>query len=260
MRWIDGRRRIWPLLLLVLMTDCGATGLAQQTPPPAPPAPSTDVQSPTASMPAVPAAPRSTVTPRFMVVLDAAHGGSDTGARFSSGLLEKDITLSFSVRLRSTLSAHGIGVITSREADGNLSSTARAEIANGATASACILIHATATGSGVHLYTSSLAPGPLAKFMPWQTAQSAYVTQSLKLSSEIDSALAHAEIPVTLGRTSLQPMDSFACPTVAVEIAPLQEGATTRGKDISDIGYQKSVIDALTAAIDQWRNDWRQQP
>ncbi len=211
-------------------------------------------------MPAVPGAPQANVGPRFIVVLDAAHGGTDTGTRFSSGQLEKDVTLGLSVRLRSTLSAHGVGVVTTRESDGAVSSTARAEVANGATAAACILIHATATGSGVHLYTSSLAPTQLTKFMPWQTAQSAYVTQSLKLSSEIDSALAHAEIPVTLGRTALQPMDSFACPTVAVEVAPLQEGATTHGKDIADIGYQKSVIDALTAAIDQWRNDWRQQP
>lgn len=200
------------------------------------------------------------MTPQFLVVLDAAHGGTSTGARFSSGALEKDINLNFSVRLRSTLSAHGIGVVITRDSDQDIPSTARAETANGASAAACILIHATATGSGVHLYTSSLAPTPLTKFMPWQTAQSAYVTQSLKLSSEIDSALAHAEIPVTLGRTSLQPMDSFACPTVAVEIAPLQEGATTKGKDISDTGYQKSLVDALTAAIDQWRNDWRQQP
>jgi N-acetylmuramoyl-L-alanine amidase len=233
-----------------------AVGLGQQAPPDSGGA----VQSAAPSMPVVPSAPRATVTPRFIVVLDAAHGGTDTGARFGDGTLEKDVTLSFSVWLRSTLSAHGVGVVTTREADGNFSSTEQAEIANGANAAACILIHATATGSGVHLYTSSLAPGPLTKFMPWQTAQSAYVAQSLKLSSEIDSALAHAAIPVTLGRTSLQPMDSFACPAVAVEIAPLQEGATTKGKDISDIGYRKSVIDALTAAMDQWRNDWRQQP
>ena len=239
------------------MLLCCAAGLAQQAAPPA--APTAIAPSQTGSMPAVPTAPRATVAPRFLVVLDAAHGGSDIGARISSSLIEKDITLNLSVLLRSTLSAHGIGVVTTRESDENLTPTARAEVANGASAAACILIHATATGSGVHLYTSSLAPTPLAKFMPWQTAQSAYVTQSLKLSSEIDSALAHAEIPVTLGRTSLQPMDSFACPTVAVEVAPLQSGATTNGKLISDAGYQKSIVDALTAAIEQWRNDWRQQ-
>ena len=94
------------------------------------------------------------MTPQFLVVLDAAHGGTSTGARFSSGALEKDINLNFSVRLRSTLSAHGIGVVITRDIDQDIPSTARAETANGASAAACILIHATATGSGVHLYTS----------------------------------------------------------------------------------------------------------
>jgi len=96
--------------------------------------------------------------------------------------------------------------------------------------------------------------------MPWQTAQSAYVTQSLKLSSEIDSALAHAEIPVTLGRTFLQPMDSLTCPAVAVEVAPLMASASTKATPLSDTAYQRSILDALAAALDEWRNDWRQQP
>ncbi len=29
--------------------------------------------------------------------------------------------------------------------------------------------------------------------------------------------MTHAEIPVTLGRTALQPLDSFTCPAVVVE-------------------------------------------
>ncbi|MBV8631559.1 MAG: N-acetylmuramoyl-L-alanine amidase [Silvibacterium sp.] len=193
-------------------------------------------------------------------MLDAAHGGNDTGARLSDQVLEKDFTLSLSARLRSMLAAHGIGVTTTRDSDVNPTPPARAEAANRTPASACILIHATGTGSGVHLYTSSLAPTPLSRFMPWQTAQSAYVTQSLKLSSEIDSALAHAEIPVTLGRTFLQPMDSLTCPAVAVEVAPLTAGRSTKSTPLSDAAYQRSILDALTAALDEWRTDWRQQP
>ena len=228
----------------------------QATPPPPPPA-----QTP--ALPPVPAAPPAAapqVAPRFLVLLDAAHGGSDTGARLTPTLLEKDLTLDFAGRLRSMLVARGIDISTTRNSDITLSADGRAEIANRTHFAACILIHATATGSGVHLYTSSLAPAPLVKFMPWQTAQSAYVTQSLKLSSDIDSALSHAEIPVTLGRTSLQPMDSFACPTVAFEIAPLQAGTSSKGHPITDVTYQRSILDALVAAIDEWRNDWRQQP
>jgi len=254
MRWTDAALRSC-LTLALLTLPLLAVGQAQQPPPPAP---GTLPQAPPAPSVPTPAVPN--VAPRFLVVLDAAHGGDDTGARITDHLLEKDIALSLSARLRSMLSAHGIGVFTTRDSDMNPSATTRAEAANRNSAAACILIHATATGSGVHLYTSSLAPTPVTRFMPWQTAQSGYVTQSLKLSSEIDSALAHAEIPVMLGRTSLQPMDSFACPAVAIEIAPLTAGASTKATPLSDTAYQRSILDALTAAIDEWRNDWRQQP
>lgn len=199
------------------------------------------------------------VVPQFLVLIDAAHGGRDIGARLTPALLEKDLTLDLSNRFRSMLAAQGIDVRITRDADTALSAVSRAETANSKPSSACIIFHATATGSGVHLYTSSLAPAPLSKFMPWRTAQAAYVTQSLKLSSDVDSALAHAEIPVTLGRTSLQPMDSFACPAVAVEFAPLLGGSSTKASPISDATYQRAILAALSAAIDQWRKDWRQQ-
>lgn len=210
--------------------------------------------------PAVPPAQRAQVQPLYVVVLDAAHGDGDIGAQFSDKLLEKDLTLGFSVRLRQALISHGIQVVATRDADAKISMQTRAETADHALAAACIVLHATATGSGVHLFTSSLAPTAYAKFLPWQTAQSAYITQSLRLSSEISTALGHAAVPVTLGRTSLQPMDSFTCPAVAVEIAPLAGGNTTKATPLTDVSYQNRILDALTAALTQWKNDWRQQP
>src|SRR5271169_932109 len=54
---------------------------------------------------------------RFMVVLDAAHGGDDPGGKLDGGEAEKAFTLAFSVRLRSLLGARGIQVITTREQD-----------------------------------------------------------------------------------------------------------------------------------------------
>jgi N-acetylmuramoyl-L-alanine amidase len=192
-----------------------------------------------------------------VVVLDAAHGGTDTGAHLGSHLEEKDVTLEVATRLRSELQARGIAVVVTRSGDTLIPPIARAETANRARATACVVIHATATGSGAHLYTSSLAPGPKTQPLPWQTAQSAYVTQSLKLESEIDSALAHAQIPLTLGRASVQPMDSLACPAVAVEVAPLVGGHVTNPRDLSDASYQKSIVDALAAAIVSWQSDWK---
>ena len=162
-----------------------------------------------------------TPAPRFAVVIDAAHGGTDSGAHLSDHLLEKDLALTLSVRLRSMLGAHGISVVTTRESDSAIPALNRAETANHVGAAACITLHATTSGSGVHLFTSSLTPVPMTRFLPWETAQGAYAEQSLRLSSEVDSAMTHAEIPVTLGRTALQPLDSFTCPAVVVEFSPL---------------------------------------
>jgi N-acetylmuramoyl-L-alanine amidase len=242
MRWIEGRRSLaMGFILAPLLAG------AQTTPPPPPP-------------PAPPPAQPSVVktAPRFGVVIDAAHGGSDPGARLSEHQLEKDMVLTLSVRLRSTLSAHGIYVVTTRESDNAITALNRAETANHVGAAACIILHATTSGSGVHLFTSSLTQIPLTRFLPWETAQGAYAEQSLRLSSEFDSALTHAEIPVTLGRTALQPLDSFTCPAVAIEVSPLNiSGKVTA---LSDPAYEDRIVAALAAAVEQWQRDWRQQP
>lgn len=258
MRWIRPRAgsRLGYIAALFLALP---TLLAAQTTQ-APPAPIQVPAPPPSTAPGIPPPPPPSVVPAFAILIDAAHGGTDTGARLSSNLLEKNLTLDFFNHLRSMLAARGVQVTVTRTSDITLSAETRAETANSTPFAACILIHATATGSGAHLYTSSLAPTQLQEFLPWQTAQSAYVTKSLKLLSDIDSALAHAQIPVTLGRTSLQPMDSFACPAVAVEIAPLQSGSSIKSKPITDPDYQRTILDALVAALDEWRNEWRQQP
>jgi N-acetylmuramoyl-L-alanine amidase len=222
-----------------------------------PPAPMRQI-SPVPPPPSFPAAANPSVQPRFAVVIDAAHGGPDGGAKLQNNVLEKDITLALGERLRSLLRARGIEVVTTRDADVNLPVLHRAEVSNHARAAACLLLHATATGSGVHLFTSALAQAEPQRVEPWETAQAAYSTQSLKLEAEIDSAFAHAQVPVTLGRASVQPMDNLACPAVAVEVAPLVGGHVTSGRPVTDAAYQTSIVDAIAAALEQWRSDWRQ--
>ena len=96
---------------------------AQQTPPASPPAQAPP--APHAPIPPAPAAP-----PRFLVVLDAAHGGDDLGGHLSSGQYEKNANLALSVRLRSLLGARGIQVVTTRESDQSIDMNRRAAIAN----------------------------------------------------------------------------------------------------------------------------------
>ncbi len=207
-----------------------------------------------AAAPQAPPAPAA----RYVAVLDAAHGGNDAGGQLTSGQQEKAATLSLSVRLRSLLAARGIAVVTTRESDTTLSPDQRAQIANHAGAQLCLSLHASESGSGVHLFVSSLAPAQPARFAPWKTAQAAWVTRSLALAGVLNSALLHAGMNVTLGRTSLPGLDSMTCPTVAVELAPerAQDGSVTSEPD--NPGYQAKVATALAAAVVEFRSEPRQ--
>ena len=237
---------------------------SQQPPIPAPP----PLAPGKPDLPPLPAPPTNhlTVQPAFSVVIDAAHGGSNAGARIGNNLLEKDLTLALAASLRSTLAARGVAVVMTRDSDIDLPLGQRAGIANHALASACLFVHATATGGGVHLFTSSLAPvsappsPPATSMVPWQTAQAAWVARSLRLSSEINSALGQAGIPTILGVASVQPLDNLTCPAVAIEIAPLGASAANKALPISDSKYQQRIVDALAAAMLEWSTDWKQQP
>jgi N-acetylmuramoyl-L-alanine amidase len=217
-------------LLLALCVVFGArTGFAQAPPPP---------------------------PPRFVVALDAAHGGEDSGGH-SGDWTEKSFTLALSVRLRSLLAARGISVVTTRESDVPLSSDRRAEVINHANPQACLSLHASLSGSGIHLFTSSLPPAQPAHFEPWRSAQSASITHSLALAGVLNAALQHAGMTVTLGRTGLPGLDSMTCPAVAVEIAPENTASRPAGESatgsLSDLGYQARVAEALAAAVIEWR-------
>jgi N-acetylmuramoyl-L-alanine amidase len=193
-----------------------------------------------------------------VVVLDAAHGGDDTGGRLNGGQLEKAYTLALSVRLRSLLAARGIQVVTTRESDTTVDPNKRAEIANHAQARACLSLHASQSGSGIHLFASSLAPAQPSRFVAWKTAQAASVTRSLALAGVLNSALLHAGMSVTLGRTTLPALDSMTCPAVAVEIAPERNTQQEISAGLDDKNYQARVASALAAALVEWRGEAHQ--
>jgi N-acetylmuramoyl-L-alanine amidase len=172
-----------------------------------------------------------------------------------------------SVRLRSLLMARGFQVVTTREGNVSLDADARAQIANRAVVGAgagavCLSLHATEMGSGAHLFVSSLEPtGPTGgRFLPWKTAQSAYVSRSLKLAGQVNSALEHVSagggpITATLKRASLPGLDSMTCPAVAIEIAPIRGGDRKVLTEVTDPEYQTQVVEALAAALLEWKTD-----
>jgi N-acetylmuramoyl-L-alanine amidase len=206
----------------------------------------------------VPAQTPPAAPPRFVVVLDPAHGGDDTGGRLVGGEFEKAATLAFSIRLRSLLNARGIPVVTTREADIPLDPDRRAAIANHVRAQACLSLHVSESGSGVHLFTSSLAPTQPSRFTAWKTAQSGWITRSLALAGAVNSALQQTGTNVTLSRTDLLGVDSMTCPAIAIELAPARgaDGSVTGEPD--DPEYQSRIAATLANALLERRMEGRQ--
>jgi N-acetylmuramoyl-L-alanine amidase len=200
---------------------------------------------------------------RSVILLDAAHGGTDPGADLGNKVAEKDVTLAVAAKLRATLAAQGFTVVLTRDSDAAAAITAeqRAETANRSHALACLSLHATRSGSGVHIYTSALQPmaeapdtGTSVPFIAtrWESAQEGFVARSTQLAAGLKSAIADATLPADVRMTTIPPLDNLMCPAVAVEFAPLGPAGNAL-KGAEDSGYQDSAVRALTAALVKWR-------
>ncbi len=221
-----------------------------------------------------PAAPLAPYINHNLIFLDPAHGGPDSGAHLSDRLLEKQVTLSLAEHIRNLLGGNNLSVVLAREADAVAvepaegdqpaaalpppTSDQRAGAANHLHPVACILLHATSSGNGVHIVTSALPPPPdtsidlpsaPVRVIPWESAQTDSIPQSFRLASEIGTAIARANLPVHLSRASVRPIDALTCPAVAIEISPLVSGPT----QVSDPAYQQRVAQAIATALLFWR-------
>lgn len=202
---------------------------------------------------------------RNLVVLDPAHGGPDGGATLAGSAAEKDVTLALASRLRAALGAAGFTILSTRDSDPAtvLTTDQRADIVNRTHPLACLVLHATNAGSGVHIYTSTLpAPAPPDNVadtpppfvpVPWDEAQTASIHESMQLAADLTSALGSANLPATSGRAALRPLDNLTCPAVAVELAPL----VAAGADptaVTDPDYQQRIAATLATALQAVRD------
>jgi N-acetylmuramoyl-L-alanine amidase len=221
------------------------TPVAQASPPQS----TTGTPSPTATTP-TPTAPAPTTTspvpPRFLVMIDPAHGGNDPGAALGDGLFEKDVTLAIARRIRNDLDQRGIAAVLLRDGDASLTVDQRAAAANASRAGMYIAIHADTLGTGVRLYSARLTPQPTTVgFVPWNSAQSPYLDQSHDLIASMMAEFDSRHVRAVLLESGLRPLRNVTKPAIAVEIAPPQ--VTRDG--ITSAVYQQSVASAVAAGI-----------
>jgi N-acetylmuramoyl-L-alanine amidase len=219
--------------------------IAPVTPPA--PAPTTPASAPANIASPVPAtAPAGPPLRNFLVVIDAGHGGDDRGAALSSDFSEKDAALSWARRLLGEFQTHGIPARMIREADVSLSPEQRAAAANLAVPSLYLAVHVTGSGAGVHLFTSPLPAIKPTAFLPWDSAQGAYVETSRVVANALATELLKRNIPA-LNRTSLvAPLNAIAAPALAVELAPPPKGAAAQ---LQSGSYQTAVCSAIAEVV-----------
>ncbi len=192
-----------------------------------------------------PAAP--VVRARATVVIDPGHGGEDRGAALSETLAEKDVALAWARRLRAALEQKGIPATLLREGDTSLSTDQRAALANAARPLVFVTLHAGTTGKGVRIFTAHLGESAprAATFLPWDTAQAAFMDASRAVAGSLAAELTKRSIPVGTAPVLLRPLKNVAAPAVAIEVMP--PAADVNG--LLSGTYQQAVCTSLADGI-----------
>jgi len=118
--------------------------LSKSEKPAPPPAAATDNREKLPADPPAPASEPEAVKAKAIetICIDAGHGGEDLGAVGKSKLLEKDLTLQISRKLKKLIeSKTGLRVIMTRDQDSEVSLNTRASIANNQQAQMFVSIH-----------------------------------------------------------------------------------------------------------------------
>jgi N-acetylmuramoyl-L-alanine amidase len=226
-----------------------STPIASQNSPASPgPQPGANVAG-TASPPPLPDQSPA-VRQRFLLLLDAGHGGDERGAALNEDVLEKDVNLAIARRLRAELQNRGVTVFMLRDGDQTISLDRRAETANALRPGLYLALHSASLGRGVRIYTSALPPAPSSRsvtFAPWATAQAGYVSASVTLATALLDELSNNpfRIPVGLMPAPVRPLNNIAGAAVAIEVSPQRDDVAS----LSEPDYQQSVAVALATAI-----------
>lgn len=207
------------------------------------PAPST----PTPPTPTAPAAQPAPPTPRPLILIDAAHGGADSGAVLGPALYEKDITLAIARRLRQDLTTRGIVCQLVRDSDVGLSDDQRATVANATVPGLYLVIHASSMGTGVRLFSAMLPVSQDSRgvFVDWQTAQASSLDRSKTIQQQLITSIQKMGFPARSLIAPLRPLNNINIPALAVEVAPTTSEVTQLGT----ANYQDTVSAALANAF-----------
>jgi N-acetylmuramoyl-L-alanine amidase len=214
------------------------------------------------------------------VVIDAGHGGDESGARGSNGTQEKDVTLSVARRLRTMIETRlGLRVFLTRDDDRTMSLDERSAYANSQKADVFVSLHANAAlrpavkGAAVYYLSvdsamaearrlaessSTLLPSlgggtRTIDLILWDTAQARYLDQSSALAGMTEKALrGRVEMsPRAMQQAPFRVLVGANMPAILVEMGYLSNPEQERV--LASATYQDQIAQGLFEAIVQFR-------
>jgi N-acetylmuramoyl-L-alanine amidase len=165
-----------------------------------------------------------------VVVLDPAHGGTDSGARGTGGIRESEIVLDFAIQVRHALEAQGFQVVQTRQGNEDPSFDDRSATANAQRGAVFVTLHVSSTGvpGSARVYVNSdLAPVTDSSGMiPWDRAQAPFLDLSRKLGDLVQGFLAQhfKGSPDSAQTATVRQLRTTAAPAIAVEISSVTVG------------------------------------
>ena len=218
------------------------------------------------SMPVTERAPSmaSSATRRSVgaVVLDAGHGGQDSGAMCGT-ILEKDLTLDLARRVERLLQAEGIGTLMTRNDDTFVSLTDRARFANRVRDCVFVSIHFNdverALASGVETYYAEHqnAPAPMLirwlPFMPKSVPVDAANVESQSLAGFIQEAVVARTHALDRGAKARQ---FYVIANVTHPAVLVEGGFLSNKEDIAKLGsaeYREQLAASISEGILRYR-------
>jgi N-acetylmuramoyl-L-alanine amidase len=232
--------------LLANFADGGKTIIVTGAPPPPPSVSQLPISQPNVTLPAAPTL-KAPTGPRFLVLIDPAHGGTEIGSAISPTLPEKDVVLALARKVQHELQSRGVAAGLLRNSDITITLDQRAISANAARPAIYVALHAANSGKGVHVFTSMLPAEEVSSrdFLPWETAQTPYLDLSASVAGSVSAELETRKLPNATLAAPLRPMNNIAAPAIAIEIASPSNDVN----DIASSDYLDQVAQSIAAGI-----------
>jgi N-acetylmuramoyl-L-alanine amidase len=235
---------------------------------------------------------REQLGPLKMIVLDAGHGGHDSGATGPTGLMEKDLVLDVTRRVAKLVEAQlGLKVRLTRDADYFVTLRERTSIANRERADLFVSIHANAhretATDGVETYflSSEATDGAarqvaalengvvqleqpsgrgtgqvdIVKAILWDLAQSEFQTESSRLAEVVHDSMTQS---LRISNRGVKQAGFYVLGGAAMPAILLEIGFVTNPKEerrLKDTKYRDEIARAIFAGLVEYKRAWDQR-